>query len=435
MRRSWWVPFVIALAAVVAATALVAPVGPQPAARAAWPGDNGRIYFVCKITSVSQDDICSVEPDGSGLSNLTASAALRESQPAVSRDGSKVAFVRGIFADARVWVMNADGTGQVQVTQVPSDAPSFTPDGRISFRAQTGGLSFEFQIVSASGGSPTTLASATGSHRAPNWSADGSYVYSKLVDVGGNFTEQMFVVDGATERQVTTGDATSTSNSFGEISPDGQTIYYTRKFTIYKVSATGVGGAGEVQLTPTPSGELARDEFFLLPSPSPDGTRLVVQNNAAPNATSLYTLRTDGSQLQPLVIPGVAIASNPYWAPESGSSGPDTPSLSVSAPKQRTYTKPVPVTLRARGATYSLTLVGKVTVPKHDGAKKKTFRLKPVRVSVAPDQTRVVNLVVPKKARQAVAAALKAKKKPVLEISVKATPSASVKTLTVRLVR
>jgi uncharacterized protein (DUF885 family) len=98
-------------------------------------------------------------------------------------------------------------------------------------------------------------------------------VYSKLVDVGGNFTEQMFVVDGATERQVTAGDATSTSNSFGEISPDGQTIYYTRKFTIYKVSATGVGGAGEVQLTPTPSGELARDEFFLLPSPSPDGTR------------------------------------------------------------------------------------------------------------------------------------------------------------------
>jgi TolB protein len=434
MRRSWWVPFVIVLVAVIATAALVVPLGPQSAARAAWPGDNGRIFFVCKITAVSQDDICSVQPDGSGLTNLTASPALRESQPAVSRDGAKVAFVRGIFADARVWVMNADGTGQVQVTQVPSDAPSFTPDGRISFRAQTE-ASFEFQIVSASGGSTMTLASATGSHRAPNWSADGSYVYSKFVEVAGNFTEQMFVVDGATERQVTTGDATSTSNSFGEISPDGSTIYYVRTNTIYKAPATASGGAGEVQLTPTPSGVLARDEFFLLPSPSPDGTRLVVQNNAAPNATSLYTLRTDGSQLQPLTISGVATAKDPYWAPVSGSSGPVTPSLSVSAPEQRAYTQPVPVTLRARGASYSLTLVGKVTVPAHEGAKKKTFTLKPVRASVAQDQTRVVNLVIPQKARQAVAAALKAKKKPVLEIAVKATPSASIKKLTVRLVR
>lgn len=431
MRRSWWVPFVIAVASVVTAAALVVPVGPQPAARAAWPGDNGRIYFVCKITSVSQDDICSVEPDGSGLSNLTASPALRESQPAVSRDGAKVAFVRGIFDQARVWVMNADGTGQVQVTQVPSDAPSFTPDGRISFRAQTGGFSFEFQIVSASGGSPTTLASATGSHRAPNWSADGSYVYSKLVDVGGNFTEQMFVVDGATERQVTTGDATSTSNSFGEISPDGSTIYYVRSGAVFKIPSGATAGAGEVQLTPT---TLLFAQYFTLPSPSPDGTRLVVQHRVGASPV-LYTLRTDGSQRQPLTIPGVDSAMEPYWAPESGSSGPDTPSLSVSAPKQRTYTKPVPVTLRARGATYSLTLVGKVTVPKHEGAKKTTFRLKPVRVSVAPDQTRVVNLVVPRKARQAVAAALKAKKRPVMEISVEATPSASIKKLTVRLVR
>lgn len=431
MRRSWWVPFVIALVAVVATAALVVPIGPQSAARAAWPGDNGRIFFVCKITAVSQDDICSVQPDGSGLTNLTASPALRESQPAVSRDGAKVAFVRGIFADARVWVMNADGTGQVQVTQVPSDAPSFTPDGRISFRAQTDS-SFEFQIVSASGGATTTLAAATGSHRAPNWSADGSYVYSKFVDVGGNFTEQMFVVDGATERQVTTGDATSTSNSFGEISPDGSTIYYVRSGAVFKSPSGATAGTGEVQLTPTAA---LPSSYFTLPSPSPDGTQLVVQHKVAPSSTSLYTLRTDGSQRQPLTIPGVDSAKEPYWAPVAGSSGPDTPSLSVSAPKQRTYTQPVPVTLRARGASYSLTLAGKVTVPKHEGAKKKTFTLKPVRVSVAPDQTRVVNLVVPRKARQAVAAALKAKKKPVLQISVEATPSASIKTLTVRLVR
>ena len=159
MRRSWRVPVVLTLATVVSAAALVVPGGAPPSASAAWPGENGRIYFTCKITAFSQDDICSVLPDGSDLSNLTASAALRESQPAVSRDGSKVAFVRGIFADARVWVMNADGTGQVQVTQVPSDAPSFTPDGRISFRAQTGDTSFQFQIVSASGGSTTSLGS------------------------------------------------------------------------------------------------------------------------------------------------------------------------------------------------------------------------------------------------------------------------------------
>lgn len=423
MRRSWWVPFVIALVAVVATAALVVPIGPSSVAQAAWPGGNGRIFFVCKITAVSQDDICSVQPDGSGLTNLTASPTLRESQPAVSRDGTKVAFVRGIFAEARVWVMNADGTGQVQVTQVPSDAPSFTPDGRISFRAQTE-ASFEFQIVSASGGSTTTLAAATGTHRAPNWSADGSYVYSKFVEVESVFTEQMFVVDGGAERQVT---QSGSSNSFGEISPDGSTIYYVRSGAVFTSPSSATEGAGEVQLTPTAT---LPSSIFTLPSPSPDGTRLVVQNNVAPNSTSLYTMRTDGSQRQLLAIPGVDSAKDPYWAPI-----PFQPSLSVSAPKQRAYTTPVPVTLRARGASYSLTLTGKVTVPAHRGMEKRTFTLKPVKVSVAAEQTRVVKFTVPRKARQAVGSALKAKKKPVLEIAVKATPSVSITKLTVRLVR
>jgi Tol biopolymer transport system component len=54
--------------------------------------------------------------DGSGQRNLTRNAAL-DNRPAWSPDGQKIAFVRGQRRYAVVYVMNADGSGQRRLTQ------------------------------------------------------------------------------------------------------------------------------------------------------------------------------------------------------------------------------------------------------------------------------------------------------------------------------
>ena len=70
--------------------------------------------------------------------------------------------------------MNPDGSGQRQVTTVPSDGTAWTPDGRIVFRARTSATpTYEFQLVAATGGTTTKLRDATGNDFPPRYADDG----------------------------------------------------------------------------------------------------------------------------------------------------------------------------------------------------------------------------------------------------------------------
>ena len=77
-------------------------------AHAAFPGLNGKIAFDSHTTS---DDIYVVEPDGSGRTAITGPPD-SERGPQWSPDGTKM--VLDIGGD--IFVMNADGTGRVNLT-------------------------------------------------------------------------------------------------------------------------------------------------------------------------------------------------------------------------------------------------------------------------------------------------------------------------------
>jgi TolB protein len=57
--------------------------------------------------------------DGTGQVNLTNNPA-RDDSPAWSPDGSRIAFTSDRDGNAEVYVMNADGTGQVNLTNNPA---------------------------------------------------------------------------------------------------------------------------------------------------------------------------------------------------------------------------------------------------------------------------------------------------------------------------
>ena len=81
-------------------------------AGSAQAAENGKIAFE------RFGEIFLANPDGKNATNLTATKT-SEDQAVFSPDGTKIAFVRdsvtASLADDDLWVMNADGTGQVQI--------------------------------------------------------------------------------------------------------------------------------------------------------------------------------------------------------------------------------------------------------------------------------------------------------------------------------
>jgi hypothetical protein len=399
------------------------------AASATWPGSNGKIYFSCRATGTgfSGQDICVINPDGSGFANLTNTPALTENTPAVSRDGSQVTFTRNTGAAYFGWVMNADGSNPHQVTPEEADGPAFTPGGQVSYRAKLTST-YEFRTVSAAGGgvSATLLAAGiTGNVFAPRWTASGPYLYGKLAEVppaSGTYTQQIYTVGPGGEAPVTQPAAGLNSNQQPSWSPDGSKIVFWR--------TTGAGddiwvisSSGGVDSKLTTSGVTVKES---MPAYSPDGSKLVWdQYDTTIPANDFFHKKlvianADGSG--PVAIPtpaAIDYAATPVWAPVASAPLPPAPiaSFDATGPKKVKKGKSVSVTLRCTGDTQCVVAYGAtVTVPRK-GKKAKTFKVKTKSVTMQAKSTKKITLKLPSSAKDPITKALKAGKKPSVKIT------------------
>src|SRR5688572_23194739 len=125
-----------------AAAALALTLGTPASADAAFAGANGRIYFTAFAPSATNPDVWSVNPDGSGLANLTdlPGGPGEGADPSVSSNGV-VAFVVGGSAAGEIWTMGPDGSGPRRLTDdgFADRMPAISPDGtRIAFASDRG---------------------------------------------------------------------------------------------------------------------------------------------------------------------------------------------------------------------------------------------------------------------------------------------------------
>lgn len=138
---------VAGLAAIAASAVTIA----APAS-ATVPGDNGKVVFASN--KAGNYDIYAVNPDGTGIVPLTTNPA-HETDPAVSPDGTKVAYLRG----GDIWTMSVDGSEPTPLTQTPAveRSPAWSPDGaRIAFVSLVGGENRVF-VMNADGSNATTV--------------------------------------------------------------------------------------------------------------------------------------------------------------------------------------------------------------------------------------------------------------------------------------
>ncbi len=83
---------------------------------------NGKIIYSSNMSG--NDEIWSIQPDGSGQRQLTNNAA-DDSMTAVSPAGNLIFFASNRTGEAQVWRMNADGSNQTQITDKEGGYPLF----------------------------------------------------------------------------------------------------------------------------------------------------------------------------------------------------------------------------------------------------------------------------------------------------------------------
>lgn len=148
---------------------------------ALWPDyspHGRRIAFEGRSGEDANTEIYLVRPDGTRLRQLTSGDG-DNLYPAWSPDGRHIVFESDRTGIPQVWLMNADGTGQTQLTfdATPKDqVPDWSPDGkRIAYTADTAadGSTSEIRVMDANGSHQHAI-THDGDDYGPAWSPDGT---------------------------------------------------------------------------------------------------------------------------------------------------------------------------------------------------------------------------------------------------------------------
>jgi TolB protein len=105
--------------------------------------DGGKLVFTAKPAGSTTRDIYVISSDGTGLERLTQDEG-DNTYPAFSPDGRKIVFDSNRTGTSQVYVMDADGNDQRQLTSDPQpkdQVPDWSPNGsKIAYLADTHGI-------------------------------------------------------------------------------------------------------------------------------------------------------------------------------------------------------------------------------------------------------------------------------------------------------
>ncbi len=144
-------------------------------ADASWSPTRDRLAFVSDRSG--NNDIFLVNADGSGLMQITFSAA-DEIHPAWSRDGALIAYVSNQDGDWEIFMINANGTGVVQLTRNEAwdSYPSWSPDSRkLVFTSERDG-NYELYLYDLETHTETRLTNNVASDAFPAWAPAGDKI-------------------------------------------------------------------------------------------------------------------------------------------------------------------------------------------------------------------------------------------------------------------
>jgi TolB protein len=302
--------------ALLPAVLLLAGPGPATSGLPALPilsgaGEpQGKIVYTCQVfADMERDQVCLINPDGSGWRRLTLDDGGDYSFPSLSPDGRSVFFAGRTETGYEIFEQPLQGGGPLQLTNGLADAaaPHAAPDNRslVFARRQENGQSI--WVMDRDGGNPRMVFGPPGGNGwDPVWSPDGRQILFASDRVG---EVQLFRIDpdGSNLTQVSRLEGIRGRSDW---SPDGALV------------ATYAGSAWEREVyLMDPDGSnprpITQGGNNLAPSFSPDGKWIVFTSYRDryrdENGCEIYRMRVDGSEV-------TRLTDNEYcdWQPRWG---------------------------------------------------------------------------------------------------------------------
>jgi Tol biopolymer transport system component len=220
----------------------------------------------------------------------------------------KIVFETNRNGNADVYTMNPDGTNRINLTHNPAEdvEPRWSPDGsRIAFASNRTG-NFEIYTMSAAGGDLQRLTYNGANNRRPSWTAEGTILFHSVAD--GNRDIYAMKADGSNVRNLAPSPA---DDAYAAASPRSNRIVFTSNrggdYHLYLLS-----GDGPIKQITSGSGA---EDFQA--NWSPNGNDLVfVRLDSTFSSSDLYLLHASGGAPVQLTSTPDRLELEPVWSPD-----------------------------------------------------------------------------------------------------------------------
>ncbi len=238
-------------------------------------------------------DIYVLNPDGTDVTRLTTSDSV-DTRPSLSPDGSRITWQSG----NQIWLMNRNGSNKQALTSLGTNAaPAFSPDGtKIAFESNRT-EDFDIWVMNADGTAQTNLTNTPFvDDVSAAWSPDGTKL---AFDSDRTENRDVFTMNADGSGQTNRTPASFALDADPDWSPDGGKLLFASDRTgPTSVWSMNVNGTGAVDVTG--SGNYDAD-----PAWSPDGSHIVFTRERTGGLTfNLWTARADGTAQLPITFAG-----------------------------------------------------------------------------------------------------------------------------------
>lgn len=230
-----------------------------------WVAPAGDFARARQITTGRQNDVCAWTLDG------------------------RIVYVSRASGYLGLWIMNADGTNQKQLTfgTDANDQPDISPDGRYIVFETNRAVGWSIWRMNVDGNGAKELVPNINQGARPQVSHDSQWVYYSTSDRGGSRVMWRVSIDGGTPEQLTRKDS-----SPAILSPDGKQMFYYFRENVD-------GAVAKIEIVPVTGG----DPTITLDSPkdshdagwSPNGKEIVYVKDDN-RVSNLWSLPLDGGK-------------------------------------------------------------------------------------------------------------------------------------------
>lgn len=257
-----------------------------------WFPDSRALVFSAEV-GAGRADIFRMNADGTGRERLIADPA-NDSAPAVSPDGSLIAFESDRDGNYEIYVAGVDGRSPRRLTHNPArdQAPAWSPDGRrivfTSDRDHRAGA--DVYVMNADGTGVERLTSDL-AHWAPQFSPDGGRIAVQV-----NRDVQVIDLADGTSRRLTDDPRNGMNPTWA---PDGQRIaFVTTRNGQAEIFTMNADGTDQTRLVTMARGNAIDPRW------SPDGARIAFV--LVPDAPAATSSRPSAEDLQAIYTVEVA---------------------------------------------------------------------------------------------------------------------------------